>query len=156
MNATARTVEAVVLILALIFAMPGMAQQRFEDPQLRERFSELSRELRCPKCQNESIAESGSPIAEDMRERVHSMMRDGATDNEIRQAMMDRFGDYVSYRPVFAPRTWALWLGPFVVLVIGVGVVLLLVARNRSRQHVESRPLSEDARRRAEQWLRDD
>ena len=157
MNVTVKTVEAVLLLLAvMLLAMPAAAQERFEDPQLRERFSELTRELRCPKCQNESIAESGAPISEDMRERVRRMMREGATDEEIRQAMVDRFGSFVSYRPEFAPRTWALWIGPFVALVIGVGVVLALVARNRARRQLDSTPLSDEARRRAEQWLRDE
>ena len=157
MNAIVKTAEAVLLLLAVVFlATPAMAQERFEDPELRERFSELTRELRCPKCQNESIAESGAPISEDMRERVRRMMREGATDEEIRQAMVDRFGSFVSYRPVFAPHTWALWIGPFVVLVIGVGVVLMLVARNRARRQLDSTPLSDEERRRAEQWLRDE
>ncbi|PAU81377.1 cytochrome c-type biogenesis protein CcmH [Halovibrio salipaludis] len=157
MNAIVKTAEAVLVLLAVaLFAMPATAQERFEDPQLRERFSELTRELRCPKCQNESIAESGAPISADMRERVRKMMREGATDEEIRQAMVDRFGSFVSYRPVFAPHTWALWIGPFVVLVIGVGVVLALVARNRARRELDSTPLSEEERRRAEQWLRDE
>ncbi|KAA8984268.1 MULTISPECIES: cytochrome c-type biogenesis protein [Gammaproteobacteria] len=157
MNVTVKTVEAVLLLLAvMLLAMPAAAQERFEDPQLRERFSELTRELRCPKCQNESIAESGAPISEDMRERVRRMMREGATDEEIRQAMVDRFGSFVSYRPEFAPRTWALWIGPFVALVIGVGVVLALVARNRARRQLDSTPLSDEERRRAEQWLRDE
>ncbi|WP_179105748.1 cytochrome c-type biogenesis protein [Vreelandella utahensis] len=157
MNAIVKTAEAVLLLLAVVFlAMPAMAQERFEDPELRERFSELTRELRCPKCQNESIAESGAPISEDMRERVRRMMREGATDEEIRQAMVERFGSFVSYRPAFAPRTWALWIGPFVALVIGVGVVLVLVARNRARRQLDSTPLSDEERRRAEKWLRDE
>ncbi|MEQ6886896.1 cytochrome c-type biogenesis protein [Salicola sp. Rm-C-2C1-2] len=157
MNDTVKTAEVVLLLLALlVVAAPGMAQERFEDPELRERFSELTRELRCPKCQNESIAESGAPISEDMRERVRRMMQEGATDEAIRQAMIDRFGSYVSYRPEFAPRTWALWIGPFVALVIGIGVVLLLVARNRARRQIESSELSEEERRRAEQWLRNE
>lgn len=156
MNATVRTAEAALLLLVLVLAVPAFASERLEDPELRERFAELTRELRCPKCQNESIAESGAPIAEDMRERVRRMMQEGATDGEIRQAMVDRFGSFVSYRPEFAPRTWALWLGPFVLLVAGVGVVLLLVARNRARRQVDAEALSEDQRRRAEQWLRNE
>ncbi len=153
-NAIVRTVESALLVLVL--TLPAVAQERLEDPELRARFGELTRELRCPKCQNESIAESGAPISEDMRERVRRMLRDGASDEAIRQAMVDRFGSFVSYRPEFAPRTWALWLGPFVLLFIGIGVVLLLVARNRARQQVEAKPLSQEERRRAEQWLRDE
>ncbi|MFO7787051.1 MAG: cytochrome c-type biogenesis protein, partial [Halospina sp.] len=98
MNAIAKTAEAVLLLLAVVLlATPATAQERFEDPELRERFSELTRELRCPKCQNESIAESGAPISQDMRERVHRMMEEGATNEEIRQAMVERFGSFVSY-----------------------------------------------------------
>lgn len=157
MNVTVRTAEAALLFVVLLaLVTPASAQERLEDPELRERFGELTRELRCPKCQNESIAESGAPISEDMRERVHRMLRDGASNEEIRQAMVDRFGSFVSYRPAFAPRTWALWLGPFVVLGIGLGVVLLLVVRNRARRQVEAKPLSEEERRRVEQWLRDE
>lgn len=156
MSVIARTAETSVLCLLLMLAAPVMAQERLEDPELRERFSQLTQELRCPKCQNEAIAESGAPISRDMRERVRRMLRDGATNEEIREAMVARFGSFVSYRPEFSPRTWALWLGPFLVLGLGVAIVLLLVVRNRSRRQAEGTALSEEERRRAEQWLRNE
>lgn len=151
--------RTLVVLLVLLVAMPlsGSArEERLEDPELRERFQNLAEELRCPKCQNESIAESGAPISSDMRERVRSMLREGYSDQEIREQMVARFGDFVSYRPEFSPRTWILWPGPFAAIAVGIAFVVLLALRARRKDAVQTRALTEEERRRAEQWLRDD
>lgn len=146
------------LVLLLAFPMQGMArEERLEDPELRERFRSLAGELRCPKCQNETIAESGAPISSDMRKRVRQLLREGHSDEEILDAMVARFGDFVRYRPEFSPRTWVLWLGPFVAIVVGVGIAIALAIRARRRATTSgSQVLTDEQRQRAEQWLRDD
>lgn len=153
-----RRVLVLVLVVLTVFPVYLEARgERLEDPKLRERFSNLADELRCPKCQNETIAESGAPISNDMRERVRQLLREGHSDEEILEAMVARFGDFVRYRPEFSPRTWILWLGPFVAIVFGVAIVVVFTIRTRRRTAQEgSRVLTDEERRRAEQWLRDD
>jgi|AntDeeMinimDraft_5_1070356.scaffolds.fasta_scaffold00048_18 cytochrome c-type biogenesis protein CcmH len=148
-----------ILLVVLITALPlnGQArEERMDDPELQQRFSDLADELRCPKCQNETIAESGAPISSDMRIRVRQLLREGHTDEEILDAMVARFGDFVRYRPEFEPRTWVLWLGPFVAIAVGIGVVVMITLRTRRRPTDESPVLSDEERQRAEHWLRDD
>lgn len=87
------------------------------------RWRALNEELRCLVCQNQSIAESAAPLAEDLRAQTRQMIASGKTDNEIRQYMTARYGDFVLYRPPFKPTTWLLWLGPVLMLLLGFGLV---------------------------------
>ena len=151
--------RVLILLVLLITVLPlnGQArEERMDDPELQQRFSDLADELRCPKCQNETISESGAPISSDMRERVRKLLRDGYTDEEILDAMVARFGDFVRYRPEFEPRTWVLWLGPFIAIAVGIAVVVIITLRTRRGRTDASSVLSDEERRRAEQWLRDD
>lgn len=91
------------------------------------RWRDLNEELRCLVCQNQSIAESHAPLAQDLRKQVREMIEQGKTDDDIRLYMTQRYGDFVLYRPPFKPVTWLLWLGPGLMLLLG----LLLVWRMR-------------------------
>ena len=129
--------------LWLAWASMALAVDReiaFDDPVLNARYQALIREIRCPKCLNESIAESGAPVAADLRREVRRLIGEGATDDEVKTFLSSRYGDFVLYRPRVAPTTWALWAGPFVFLAIG-GVVFwrILVAR-RSQSMDEDQP----------------
>ncbi len=86
------------------------------------RFNHLINELRCPKCQNQNIADSNAPLAQDLKNRVYQMIQEGQSDQMIMDYMVERYGDYVTYRPPFRPLTWLLWLGPFV-----FGAILFLI-----------------------------
>lgn len=137
-------------LLFIILLLAGSSQaaieiQSFDDPELAERYEGLNHQLRCPMCQNESIAASNSPISADMRERVAAMLREGATDTEVEAAMVDRFGDYVRYDPRFEARTWILWGLPLALVVIGGCVVAAFVVR---RRRLDADNLSHDERRR--------
>ena len=94
----------------------------FEDRAEEQRYQNLISELRCPKCQNQNLAGSDAPIAEDLRGEVHRLIRSGSSDQEILQHMLDRYGDFVLYRPRFTLETLALWLGPLVLVLIGLGI----------------------------------
>ena len=94
-----------------------------------DRMHRLQQELRCLVCQNQSIADSHAPLAADLRAELERLMLEGKTDNEIREWMVARYGDFVLYRPPFKPTTWALWIGPFVLLGIGALVIATLVRR---------------------------
>ena len=104
----------------------------FKDDANRERFQQLTNELRCPKCQNQNLAGSNSPIASDLRREIHRMVEEGQQDDEITDYMVTRYGEFVLYRPRMTESTWVLWYGPFALVVIGFAVVLL-ITRKRKR-----------------------
>ena len=111
----------------------------------------ISEEMRCLVCQNESLAGSRSDLASDLRAQIRSMIKAGKSDAEIRQYMVDRYGDFVLYRPPVKPITWLLWLGPFTILVVGIiGLLMYLRKRNTS---MDSRTLSDDENRRLDALL---
>jgi len=105
-----------------------------------ERYRALIAELRCLVCQNQSIAESNAPLAEDLRMQVQNQIAAGRSDEEIIEFLTARYGDFVRYRPAFKGRTLLLWLGPFAVLVLGIGVVLLFIRRS----HRGAAPIAPD------------
>jgi len=110
----------------------------------RERYRTLIEELRCPKCQNQNIADSNAPIAMDLRAEIHRMIGEGKADDEIVEHLVLRYGDFVRYRPPLDGRTLALWFGPGVLLVGGLLVLLVIVRRRR--QAAASAELSTEER----------
>lgn len=125
-----------MLILVLLMASPLFAAinaYEFKDPAQEQRFRHLIEELRCPKCQNQTIADSNAPLSQDLRQRVYTMLQEGRGDAEIIEFMVARYGDFITYRPPVKPATWLLWFGPFVLLAavaLGVGIWI----RRRARQ----------------------
>ena len=103
----------------------------FKDEVERERFRSLTEELRCPKCQNQNIADSNAPIATDLRREIYRMLDDGRSDKEIVDFLVMRYGDFVMYKPPLDSRTWLLWYGPFGLLGVGAIVLCVLVLRRR-------------------------
>ncbi len=121
------------LLLALSAAAAAVIETyEFSSPALEQRYHALSGELRCPKCQNQNIADSNAPIAQDLRQLLYRQLEAGASDEEIRSYMVDRYGEFVRYRPRFGGATAVLWLAP-VLLLLAAAVVLLLVLRGRRR-----------------------
>ena len=112
-------------------AQAGEAQPMAQDPQVEARLVVISEELRCLVCQNEALSSSHAELAEDLRREVRKLIRDNKTDTEIKAYLVERYGDFVLYRPPVKPITWLLWIGPFVILVIGI-VVLLSYLRRRN------------------------
>jgi cytochrome c-type biogenesis protein CcmH len=102
------------------------------DPALEARVTAITAELRCLVCQNQTIADSNSGLADDLRTQVREQLRKGASDAQVLQFMTDRYGDFVLYRPPFKASTAVLWIGPTALLVIGLGA-LVLVLRRRAR-----------------------
>ena len=150
--------RAITLMLALLLTMSAAHATidiyPLESDADRQRFQVLTKELRCPKCQNQNIADSNAPIAQDMRDEVHRLLVDGNSDEQIVDAMIARFGEFVTYRPVFDRRTALLWLTPVLVLLIGIGVVIGLVVRSRTQAAQPPRTLSLEERQRAEDLLK--
>jgi cytochrome c-type biogenesis protein CcmH len=107
------------------------------DPALEQRVMALSAELRCLVCQNQTIADSNAPLAEDLRNQVREKMRQGVSNAEIVDFMVARYGDFVLYRPPFKLTTVLLWLGPLLLLAGGFVVMLRRVLRRRPAQDLE-------------------
>jgi cytochrome c-type biogenesis protein CcmH len=122
-----------------------------EDPALERRVMTLAAELRCLVCQNQSLADSNAPLAVDLRNQVREQMRQGRSEQEIVQYLVERYGDFVLFRPPFKAATVLLWLGPALLLIAGLAALYRLLARRR-RAALEAR-LSEEERARAEALL---
>ncbi|MDF1725243.1 MAG: cytochrome c-type biogenesis protein CcmH [Alcanivorax sp.] len=123
-------------------AAPDIYQ--FDTPEQEQRFRVLLDELRCPKCQNQSLADSDAGIAQDMRARVEAMIKEGKSNDEIVDYFVARYGDFVSYRPPVTPTTSILWLAPLLLLGSGAVVIVLLLRRASARVD-ESDEGSEDS-----------
>jgi cytochrome c-type biogenesis protein CcmH len=113
-----------------------------DDPVTEQRLISISEEMRCLVCQNESLAGSRSDLANDLRREIRTLIQEGKSDDQIRAFMVERYGDFVLYRPPVKPITWLLWIGPFVILLIGI-VGLLRYLRRRN-QAMPSTTLSEE------------
>ncbi|MEH6625224.1 MAG: cytochrome c-type biogenesis protein [Motiliproteus sp.] len=105
---------------------------KFANPENREQFKVLTEELRCPKCQNQNLADSNSPIAFDMRREIHRMVEEGQSSQQVVDFMVARYGDFVRYRPKRDSSTAILWYGPIVLLVFGLTVVVLISRRRKA------------------------
>jgi cytochrome c-type biogenesis protein CcmH len=127
-------VRVLLAVLLLSFALPLAAQEpRLQDPALEARARDLQREIRCVVCQNESIDSSQAGIARDLRELVRERLAAGDSDEEVREFLVERYGDYVLFRPPMRSDTWVLWFGPAIVLLIGAAGIALAVARRRKQ-----------------------
>ena len=127
-----------ILILTLTLSVSVFAQRSpvqeplvFESMLQEDRFNQLTLELRCLVCQNQNLADSDAQLAHDLRAEVHEMLVAGKSDDEIKQFMVERYGDFVLYRPPVQKNTYLLWLAPLALLLIG-GVVLRSSVKKRS------------------------
>jgi len=143
------------LVAFALLAAPALARQEAtplaEDPVVEQRLVQIASELRCLVCQNEALADSRAPLAEDLRREVRELIKQGKTDRQVKDFLVDRYGEFVLYRPEFKPATWPLWIGPFVLLLIGL--FALLYSLKKRGTIITDKPLSEEDRRRAEALL---
>ncbi|MEC9484012.1 MAG: cytochrome c-type biogenesis protein [Halomonas sp.] len=139
-----------MVLASLILAATALAAievRQFEDPVLKQRYESLTDSLRCPKCANQAIGDSNSPIAGDMREHVAELLREGRSDREIQDYMVRRFGEYVLYNPRLTDRTWLLWGLPAILVALGAAIIAWIV---RMRRRTATRALSAEERERLE------
>ena len=122
-----------------------------DDPVIEQRLISISEEMRCLVCQNESLAGSRSDLANDLRREIRTLIKEGKSDDQIRSFMVERYGDFVLYRPPVKPITWLLWIGPFVILLIGIaGLLTYLRRRNNAVTNIA---LSDDDNKRIDALL---
>src|SRR5688572_9335883 len=139
MRALARV--AVVWLAFAAGAGVVAAEEEFDDPVLNERYRALTREIRCPKCLNESIAESDAPVAADLRREVRRLIGEGASDDEVKTFLSSRYGDFVLYKPRMTPTTFLVWAAPFLLVALGAFVFWrILVARSHQPLDEELAP----------------
>ncbi|KAF7778171.1 cytochrome c-type biogenesis protein CcmH [Pseudoalteromonas marina] len=97
----------------------------FDTDEQAVRFEELTKELRCPKCQNQNIADSDAIVAKDLRERVVELVKEGNTKDEVIDYMIDRYGYFVHYDPPVTPATLVLWVLPVLIVIVGFGFIVI-------------------------------
>ena len=130
-----------LLSLMIVWSSQSLAvieTYKFSSPDLELRYKALSQELRCPKCQNQNIADSNAPISRDLRAIVHEQLEAGATDKEIIEFLVDRYGEFVRYRPGVDSNTLWLWSAPIILLMMAVAVVVTQIRKDRDRQTISS------------------
>ncbi|MCV2401358.1 cytochrome c-type biogenesis protein CcmH [Marinomonas sp. C2222] len=123
------------LFLITLFAVNSMAEEllTFRSELNQTRYQSLVEELRCPKCQNQNLADSNSSIAIDLRKQVYLMIESGKSDQEIVDYMVARYGEFVLYRPSYSSATYLLWYGPFAFLVLGLMAFIMVLVTNKKK-----------------------
>lgn len=147
--------KVLALVLSLLFvpawALAKEAASLAEDPVLEAQMLVIAKELRCLVCQNQTIADSDADLAKDLRREVRSMLKSGMKEQEILDFMVERYGDFVRYRPPVKPTTALLWFGPGVLFALGLGVLFFNVVRRRKQ--IVDIPLSDSEQSRVEKLL---
>jgi cytochrome c-type biogenesis protein CcmH len=153
-----RRTEIFFALMLAVIAFAGLSinaqtAQPLEDPAIEARMKNLTKQLRCLVCQNETLAESQAQLAEDLRREIREQIKAGKSDQEILAYATQRYGDFILYNPPVKATTYLLWFGPFVLLV--VGSLLLFRFLKQRRAMIEAKPLTAEERRRAEKLLRE-
>jgi cytochrome c-type biogenesis protein CcmH len=142
-RATFAAALLMAMVCLIVIAVPRAAALdaygQIEDPVLQARFEQITKELRCLVCQNESIADSNVELANDLRRQVREMLVAGKSDDAIFTFMTDRYGEFVRFSPPLEPKTLLIWGAPFIVLLAGAGIVYR-IASNRSRMPFDDEP----------------
>lgn len=148
----------VFLAILLAFATPVLAadpSEMLKDPVQEKRAQALGKDLRCLVCQNESIEDSNADLAKDLRIIVRERIAAGESDSQVRQYVVDRYGDYVLLKPPFKASTLVLWLGPFALLLAGIAAIFAFYRRRQTSAPAQAAPLSAEEKRRLDKLLKD-
>lgn len=119
------------LLMLVVTSLAAVEPRDFSSPEEEARFAELTEELRCTVCQNQSLADSDAPLARDLRDEVQTMLQQGNSDEEIKRFLVERYGDFVLYRPPVRGNTLLLWLAPLLLLTTGAVVMAFTIHRHR-------------------------
>ena len=144
-------IVALLLALSILQVQAREAAPLAQDEATEKRLLEISSELRCLVCQNESLSASQAELANDLRREIRTLIKDGKNDKEIMDFMVSRYGDFVRYRPPLKGSTVLLWFGPALLLAGGLGALLLTLRRRNVA--IDATPLSADELRQAKRLL---
>jgi cytochrome c-type biogenesis protein CcmH len=136
-----RFLRATLLALLCAVAVPALAidyERAFDDPAMQARYEHINRELRCLVCQNQTIADSNATLAQDLRREVREMLTAGKTDDEIRTFMIERYGDFVLYKPRMTPVNYLLWAAPVLLLLLGTIVGIRFIRKHAAQSDADS------------------
>ena len=120
---------ATLLTLAAATATAVDTEAPLETAQQQSLYRKLLEEVRCMVCQNQNLADSDAPLARDMRRELRRMVEEGASEGDVKQFLLDRYGDFALYRPRLAPNTLLLWIGPGVIVLLALGAIALVIRR---------------------------
>lgn len=126
--------SALILTLAALTVHAADAPPAAANPELEKRVMALSQELRCLVCQNQTLADSHADLAIDLKNQVREKLASGMSDQDVINYMVERYGDFVLYRPPVKGTTWLLWFGPFLLLVGGIAVLFMKLSRRRAAE----------------------
>jgi len=127
------------LLCVFVPVFAGIEVLQFKTPEQEARYKHLTTTLRCLVCQNENLADSNAQLAQQLRAQIYKMLNDGASDKEIVNYMVSRYGNFVLYKPPLIPATYLLWIGPFVLLLFGIIIMQVIIRRNRTQKlHIEN------------------
>ena len=142
-----------LVLLTCVGAGAKEATPLADDPIVEQRLIVISEELRCLVCQNESLAGSRSDLALDLRRELRVLIKEGKTDEQIKEFMVSRYGDFVLYRPPVKSSTWLLWAGPFGLMVVGIGALFVYLRRRNA--DIGTGGLTDEERKRADALLQE-
>lgn len=123
----------------------------FKNDADEQQFKHIVGELRCPKCQNQNIADSNAGLAKDIKDRVHVLINEGKSNQEITDYMVERYGDFITYRPPVNPMTWFLWFGPFV---LAAGAAIVLLTRKLLSRDTSSGPIDDQQKQKVDTLMK--
>lgn len=149
-----RCITGLLLIALMIGGATAFAKEAepmAADPELEKVVNEISAELRCLVCQNQTIADSHAELAVDLKNQVREMVKQGKTRDDVVDYMVQRYGDFVRYRPPVKPTTYLLWVGPF--LLLAGGLIILVVNLRKRKELVTEAPLSQEEYQKLESIL---
>ena len=160
MRITPATLFLAMLFIFLSFTLNASSsawavdgELTFETSEQETQYRTLIDEFRCPKCQNANLAGSDAPIAQDLKNKTYELVKQGQTNDQIREYMISRYGDFISYKPPIQRSTWLLWFAPPVILVLAL---MIWFFRARARRTMRTAPLSAEESWRLNQLLKDD
>jgi len=145
-----RSLLIVILLFTSAQASARISAYEFDNAEQESIYNELVDELRCLVCQNQTIADSNAELAQDMKRKTHELVMQGKTKKEISDFMVQRYGNFVQYKPPVEPTTYLLWAGPFIILFIGLFFLIKII---RNRKIEKPATLSDVDRSRAEDLL---
>jgi len=154
-----KCLSGLVLLLMAVGAQAAVDIREFDSEVDRKRYLSFIDVMRCPKCEGQNLAGSDSPIARDLRQQLYELIKDGRSDKEIIDFMVERYGEYILYRPRLSPATVVLWFGPVVLMLGGIIILIVVVRKRRLESELGAsgeEDLSPEARQHLDQLLRND